>query len=85
MISSLTGDQFTVTNEGNRDAGPFLVTLASSTDQKHYEFGGLAAGQSETRSYGWGCESRQARADSQNQVAERNESNNTRDYVIDFC
>ena len=85
-ISSLTGDQFTVTNQGNVAAGPFTVTVRTASGDTNFEFTGLAVGQSATRSYFKPCEEqRLALADPLNQVAESNEANNTATYAFDFC
>jgi hypothetical protein len=87
VISNLTGSHFTVRNEGNADAGPFRVTVrASGTEDTHFEFTGLARGQEETREYFKPCEqTHRAVADSANQVPERDESNNTREFSFPFC
>jgi len=88
VISSFTGDQFTVKNQGVAAAGPFRVTVSSSpTGDTHYDFpGGLAVGQFETRSYSRPCEeTRKARADSRNEVGESDESNNTATFANSFC
>jgi hypothetical protein len=87
VISNLTGTHFTVRNEGNADAGSFRVTIRSSpTGDTHFEFTGLARGQEATREYSRPCEElRRAVADSNNQVAERDESNNTREFSNSIC
>jgi hypothetical protein len=87
IISSFTGDQFTVKNQGATDAGPFRVRVSSSpTGDTNYDFTGLAVGQTETRSYARPCEeARDAYADSLNQVGESNEENNTAHFQNSIC
>jgi hypothetical protein len=76
VISEFRLDQYTVTNQGTAAAGAFRVSVVSPMSTTHDSFSGLAAGQSETRTYTRGCEAREARADTLNQVSETNESNN---------
>jgi hypothetical protein len=63
------------------------VTVSSSpSGDSAFDFTRLAAGQSETRSYSRPCEdARDAVADSFNQVAETNESNNSAHFAFPFC
>jgi CARDB len=75
-FSSFTLEQYTVTNQGTASAGPFRVSVVSATSTTHDNFSGLAPGQSATMSYTRGCEAREARADTLNQVSETNETNN---------
>jgi hypothetical protein len=78
VISNMTADQFTVTNQGGAAAGPFWVSVATVSGRHDFDFAGLGVGESQTRSYIRPCgEPREARADSLNQVAESNETNNT--------
>ena len=86
VISSFDGLQFTVKNQGVAAAGPFRVTLSSASLTTDYDFPGLGVGASETRSYSRPCEeTRQARADSLNQVGESDESNNVVNFANSFC
>jgi hypothetical protein len=87
VISSFTGDAFTVKNQGDVAAGPFRVTVKSlPTGDTNFDFSGLAPGQSQTRSYARPCEeTRRAVADPLNQVPESNESNNTAEFSNSFC
>jgi len=87
MISSFTGTDFTIKNQGPTNAGPFRVRLSSSpTGDTSYDFTGLAAGATETRSYSRPCEeARDVYADALNQVGESEETNNTAHYENSFC
>ena len=75
---------FTVKNTGAAAAGAFTVDVPG---YKAFAFGGLAAGASITQSYTSTCVvgAREARADSLLQVAETDETNNTRSYTQDIC
>jgi hypothetical protein len=76
VISALTLNTFTVKNQGLGAAGPFKVTVHGFGT---FDFSGLAAGESATRTYSSGCNgTSEARADSLNQVEETDESNNVR-------
>ena len=75
-FSSFALDQYTVTNQGTASAGPFRVSVVSAASTTHDSHPGLGPGQSATRSYTRGCEAREARADTLNQVSETNENNN---------
>jgi hypothetical protein len=80
VISNFTGSEFTVKNQGVAAAGPFRVAV------QNFDFTGLAAGLSETRSYTSNCtQTWEARADSLNQVGESNETNNTATFAYSFC
>jgi PLAT/LH2 domain-containing protein/CARDB protein len=87
VISSFTGTEFTVRNDGAAAAGPFRVRVRSTpTGDTNFEFPGLAVGESQTRAYSRPCEeAREARADSLNQVPESSETNNTASYANSFC
>jgi CARDB len=87
VISSFTGGEFTVKNQGPTDAGPFTVRLSSSpAGDTNYDFTGLAAGATETRSYFRPCEeARDVHADSLNEVAESDETNNAAHFENSFC
>ena len=76
VISDFTLEQYTVTNQGNGAAGAFLVSVVSATRRTDHNFPGLGPGESKTMSYTGACETREARADSQQQVTESNENNN---------
>ena len=84
IISALNQYQFTVKNQGGGPAGPFTVTLVGVGTQN---FDGLAAGASATRTYNTRCEggTGEARADSTNQVAESDETNNVTTAGPYFC
>jgi hypothetical protein len=62
------------------------VTVSTSSLTTDYDFAGLGVDQSETRSYTRPCEeTRQAHADSLNQVGESDESNNVVNFANAFC
>jgi hypothetical protein len=83
VISGLNLNEFTVKNQGSGAAGPFKVTVVGFGT---YDFSGLAAGESATRTYSSGCNgASEARADSLNQVEESDESNNSRFSEGFFC
>jgi hypothetical protein len=77
---------FTVTNQGAGAAGPFTVTV---TGAGSFQIPGLAAGASTTRRFRELCSAdpalEQAVADSLAQIAESNETNNTRTYDENVC
>jgi hypothetical protein len=86
VISNLTLEQYTVTNQGNAAAGPFRVSVVSGTSTTHDSYSGLGPGQSATATYTRGCELREVRADTLNQVPESNENNNIAGPIgPDFC
>jgi hypothetical protein len=86
VISSFTGNEVTVRNQGNVAAGPFRVTVRSASGDTHFDFPGLAVGASETRAYSRPCEeTRQALADPLNQVGESNEANNNASFSNSIC
>lgn len=71
---------FTVTNQGLGAAGPFTVTVPG---EGSFRFPGLAAGASATQKYRDVCKNatQQAIADALGEVAETDETNNTRSFV----
>lgn len=75
VITSINGNSFTVKNQGNGNAGPFVVRVNNSID---VPFGGLPAGAEQTYVYGSGCAGgdHSANADVYNSVVESNETNN---------
>jgi hypothetical protein len=77
VITDLGITTFTVANQGTGAAGTFSVLV---TGFPPVAIGSLAAGGSATRTYTSGCSFgfREARADYLNQVAESNETNNSR-------
>jgi len=83
----MTSNTFTVRNSGQRDAGPFRVSVVSASGTENFDFPGLAKGESQERTYNRPCgETREARADSLNQVSESDESNNIATHPgPDFC
>lgn len=79
VISEFDLDSFTVANAGAGAAGPFAVTVQGVTP---FEFSGLGAGESATRGYALLCESvHQVTADSQFQVTESDEGNNSASFT----
>jgi RNA polymerase sigma factor (sigma-70 family) len=74
VVSSVTGTRFTITNRGGAAAGPFVVTVQGVGT---LTFSGLAAGASVSRTVTCASIQRTITVDSQNQVAESNEANNT--------
>ena len=81
VISALGETSFTVTNQGNAAAGPFVVSV---TLVGTFTFSGLAPGQSQTRV--WSACRRgtiTAIADRGRTVAESNEDNNSRSITSD--
>jgi CARDB len=87
VFTSFTGTEFTVRNQGETNAGPFRVRVSSNpTGDTNFDFTGLAAGASETRSYSRPCEeARDVFADSLNAVGESNEANNTAHFENSIC
>ena len=88
VISAMAFDDtqkyyFTVTNRGSAAAGPFTVEVAG---EGSFAFSGLAAGASANRTYRTMCQNdtERATADSLSQVAESDETNNTRTFD-DIC
>jgi hypothetical protein len=80
VVSQFTASSVTVTNQGTGPAGAFSTTIVDSQNQTlTLNFAGLAPGASATQSYDCAklLRSRTATADSANQVAESNETNNT--------
>jgi RNA polymerase sigma factor (sigma-70 family) len=74
VFSSVSGTSFTITNRGNAAAGLFRVTVQGVGT---FTIRGLAAGASVTRTVTCASIQRTITVDSQNQVAESNETNNT--------
>jgi len=74
VVSSVSGTSFTITNRGNAAAGLFRVTVQGVGT---FTIRGLAAGASVTRTVTCASIQRTITVDSQNQVAESNETNNT--------
>ena len=87
VISNMTSNTFTVKNQGEVAAGPFRVTVVAGPSHADFDFPGLGVGQSQMRTFDVACEyTREARADSLNQVAENNEVNNIASHTgPDFC
>lgn len=86
IVSELTGSSITVKNQGGGAAGPFKATITDSQAQKlTFSFDGLAAGASSTQQFSCGdlLRSRTAAADSDAQVPESDETNNTANGVFD--
>lgn len=75
---------FTVKNQGEATAGPFSVTV---TGAGTYAIPGLAPGASATRTFRENCQAvtNTATADAFGQVAESDETNNTRNFTVDVC
>jgi len=78
VISATTSESLTVTNQGNANAGFFVVRVVepASGAQETVRFTSLAAGASSTRTLGCVAHDRSATADASGQVTESNESNN---------
>ena len=85
IITALNQYDVTVKNQGAGAAGPFTVTLVNAGTQRFED--GLAAGASATRTYNSNCEggTTEARADSLNEVAETDETNNVGSGGPYFC
>jgi subtilase family serine protease len=83
VISSLGQFSFAVSNVGEADAGAFVVSVSGVGT---FEIGSLDKGDTKTRSWQT-CQvgTMTATADAQNQIAESNESNNSRSFVIQKC
>ena len=78
----------TVRNQGLGPAGPFRVRMVATSAPRYESFTGLAPGASETRTIdpGLGCFAWTATVDDLAQVAESDETNNTRPLEPDtFC
>jgi subtilase family serine protease len=75
---------FTVTNQGPGAAGPFTVDVPG---EGTFPIPGLAAGASASRTFRTACKvaTQQAIADSLAQVAETDETNNTRTFTETVC
>lgn len=75
---------FTVTNQGTGPAGPFTVDVPG---EGAFPIPGLAPGASATRTFRTACKvaTQQASADSLAQVAETDETTNTRSYTETVC
>ncbi len=87
VFSAMTANTFIVRNSGQRDAGPFRVSVVSASGTENFDFPGLAKGESQERTYNRPCgETREARADPLNQVSESDETNNIATHPgPDFC
>ena len=86
VVSGLTSTSVTVMNQGLGATGPFKVTITDSQEQvAALDFPALAAGATQTQSYPCGdlLRSRTAVADADGQVAESDETNNTRSGIFD--
>ena len=79
VITALTATSVTVANVGNAPAGAFVVSI---TNAGPFTFGGLAPGQSQTRTW-TPCRAGAIRAvaDSGGMVAESNEADNERSFT----
>ncbi len=75
---------FTVTNQGAGAAGPFTVDVPG---EGSFAIPGLAPGASATRTFRTACKvaTQQAIADAAGQVAESDETNNTRSFAESVC
>ena len=81
MIDELDGVHFVVRNTGAGPAGPFVVTVS---ERGTFAFTGLAAGASQARSFD--CKNNpSAIADANDEVAESDETNNSRLTPGTFC
>jgi CARDB/PLAT/LH2 domain len=89
VISAIGYDEpvkyfFTVTNQGAAVAGPFSVDVPG---EGSFPIAGLAPGASATRTFRTACKvaTEQAIADALGQVAETDETNNTRSFTEAIC
>jgi hypothetical protein len=85
IVSELTSSSITVKNQGGGGAGPFKATITDSQAQVlTFSFDGLAAGASATMQFNCGdlLRSRRAVVDSDAQVTESDETNNTASGVF---
>lgn len=85
VISELTGSSITVKNQGGGGAGAFRATITDSQNQAlTFSFDGLAAGATATAQFNCGdlLRTRSAVVDSDRQVAESDEANNTASGVF---
>jgi hypothetical protein len=80
IITEFQLNEVTVKNQGLGAAGPFRVTMDDTISARHESFAGLAPGASETRTVSpqLGCHGWTSFVDDLNQVAETDETNNTR-------
>ena len=88
MITAFNATEFTVTNQGQGDAGAFTVSVTNGTETRDsVRIDGLTAGASATRSYSAGpCGGTYtAHADALGEVAESDETNNEQSFTISFC
>jgi len=88
IITEFRLGSVTVKNQGLGPAGPFRVRMASGSLLRLESFAGLAPGASETRMLdpGLGCFTWTSAVDDLAQVAETDETNNTRPLELDtFC
>jgi hypothetical protein len=89
VISAMGYDEpvkyfFTVTNQGPGAAGPFTVDVPG---EGSFPIAGLAPGASATRTFRTACKvaTEQAIADALGQIAETDETNNTRSFTETVC
>jgi hypothetical protein len=87
VITSFFPGSVTVKNQGDGPAGPFRLKAGNQMSTTYQSFGGLAAGQSETRELDLpGCYySYVATVDDLGQVAETDETNNSKDSEQQVC
>jgi sugar lactone lactonase YvrE len=85
VISTLTKDSATVQNIGNAAAGSFMVTVTTSAGASQFLIEDLPAGSSATVSFFCSAGPVTAVADSANQIAESNETNNTKTIAVLGC
>lgn len=86
VVSEITPSSITVKNQGAGAAGPFKATITDSQAQAlPFSFEGLAPGATATQQFNCGdlLRSRTALVDSESQVAESDETNNTAEGVFD--
>lgn len=86
IVTELYTNTVTVKNQGLGAAGPFRVTIDNTVFSTHESFTGLGPGASETRALSLSCSgSWTATADDLEQVAETDETNNTRGQDPQVC
>jgi hypothetical protein len=86
VVTAFNAGRVTVRNQGLGPAGPFRLRAANATNSQVLTFAGLAAGASETRDLSLPCQSSYlAQVDDLEQVAETDETNNTKDSEPIFC
>jgi hypothetical protein len=84
-ISSLTKDTVVVANIGNGAAASFVLTVTTTAGPSNFQVPGLAPGASASFSFFCRAGAVSALADSANQIAESNETNNAAAITVVGC